>query len=63
VDAGSAAERAGIEVGDVLVRIGDVPSPSAAQVNAAFDALPAGTAVLVAISRGNEHLVVALAKP
>jgi hypothetical protein len=63
VDAGSAAERAGIEVGDVLVRIGDVPSPSAAQVNAAFDALRAGSAVLVAISRRDEHLVVALAKP
>lgn len=62
VDAGS-AERAGIEVGDILVRVGDVPSPSAAQVNASFDALPSGGAVLVAITRGDKHLVVALAKP
>jgi hypothetical protein len=61
VDPGS-AERAGIEVGDILARVGDVPSPSAAQVNASFDALPSGGAVLVAITRGDKHLVVALAK-
>jgi hypothetical protein len=63
VDAGSIAERAGIEVGDILVRVGDVPSPSAAQVHASFDALASGGAVLVAITRGDEPLVVALAKP
>ena len=63
VEAGSVAERAGIEVGDILVRVGDVPSPSAAQLNASFGALPSGGAVLVAITRGDEHLVVALAKP
>jgi hypothetical protein len=63
VSAGSAAERAGIQVGDILVRVGDVPAPSAGQVNASFGALPSGGAVLVAVTRGDKHLVVAVAKP
>jgi S1-C subfamily serine protease len=63
VEAGSIAERTGITVGDVLVRAGDVSAPTPAQVIRAFDALPAGRTLLVAVVRGRDHLVVALEKP
>lgn len=63
VDAGSIAERAGIETGDVLVRAGNLSLPTPTQVNASFAALPSGGAMLVAVARGDRHFVVALAKP
>jgi S1-C subfamily serine protease len=63
VEAGSIAELSGIEAGDILVRAGAVPSPSPAQIVSAFDALPPGGAMLVAVARRGRHLVVALAKP
>jgi hypothetical protein len=63
VEAGSIAERTGITAGDVLVRAGDVSAPTPAQVIRAFDALPAGRTLLVAVVRGRDHLVVALEKP
>lgn len=63
VHAASVAGRAGIAVGDVITRVGTLAAPGPAQVTRAFDALPSGGALLVAITRGTEHLVVALAKP
>ncbi len=59
----SIADRAGIEVGDLITRAGEIPSPSPAEVTRAFEALPSGGALLVALTRGSEHLVVALTKP
>lgn len=59
---GSVAARAGIREGDVITAIGDVKAPSAPQVARTFDAAPTGRPVLVAISRGNLHRVLALDK-
>jgi hypothetical protein len=63
VEEGSVAGQAGIAAGDVLVRVGDVSAPGATQVLEAFDALPSGGSLLVAIARGNQHSVIALVKP
>ncbi len=63
VEEGSIAERAGIMAGDALVRVGGVAAPTPAQVLQSFEALPSGGALLVAIARGSDHLVVALSKP
>jgi S1-C subfamily serine protease len=63
VHAASAGDRAGIAVGDVITRVGALAAPGPAQVIRAYEALPAGGALLVAVSRGTEHLVLALAKP
>jgi S1-C subfamily serine protease len=63
VHAASAGDRAGIAVGDVITRVGALAAPGPAQVTRAYEALPAGGALLVAVSRGTEHLVLALAKP
>jgi hypothetical protein len=59
---GSAAARAGIREGDVITAIGDIKAPTAQQVGRAFDAAPSDRAVLVAISRGTLHRVLALEK-
>lgn len=59
----SVAAQAGIQAGDVITRIGEVATPSAAEVRRQFDARPKDGAVPVAITRGREHLVVALVKP
>jgi hypothetical protein len=63
VQPGSIAALAGLRTGDIVTRAGTQASPGPAQITKAFDALPAGGALLVAITRGSEHLVVALAKP
>jgi C-terminal processing protease CtpA/Prc len=59
VEEGSAAMRAGIAVGDVLTRIGDIAAPTPAQVTRAFAAAK-DRALLVAITRGTQHFVVGL---
>jgi S1-C subfamily serine protease len=59
VEEGSVAMRAGIAVGDVLTRIGDIAAPTPAQVTGAFAAAK-DRALLVAITRGTEHYVVGL---
>ena len=59
VEEGSVAKRAGIAVNDVLTRIGDTAAPTPAQVTRAFAAAK-DRALLVAITRGTEHFVVAL---
>ena len=63
VDRASVAGRAGIEVGDVITVMGEAQVPTPAQVTRAFAAVPSGHAVLVAITRGDAHRVVALEKP
>lgn len=62
VEAGSAADRAGLQAGDTITRIGDISAPSPAAVRRAFDRAPAGTAVLVAYTRNRAHGVTALDK-
>lgn len=62
VQAGSAADRAGLRAGDVITRAGDNAAPSPAAVRRAFDRAPAGAAVLVAYTRDRAHGVTALEK-
>jgi hypothetical protein len=61
VEPRSAAERAGIRIGDVVTFVAGVPSPSPAQVVRALTG--AGTdPLLVGLRRGNAHLVVPIFK-
>ncbi len=62
VDPGSAAARAGIEAGDVMTLIGEIERPTPAQVTRAFLATPEDRPLLVAVSRGDRHRVLALGK-
>ena len=62
VEAGSAAARGGLAPGDVITLIGDVSSPSPAQVRTAFTAAPERSPVLVGVTRGATHLVMTLTR-
>jgi S1-C subfamily serine protease len=53
----SAADRAGLIVGDVITLFGALQAPTPAQVTRSFAALPSGDRVLVAVSRGDAHFV------
>ncbi len=58
----SRAARAEIRQGDVITVVGGRPSPTPAQVMAAFASLPKHGSLLAAIARGNEHRVVVIEK-
>jgi S1-C subfamily serine protease len=60
VDPGSASDVAGVEAGDVITTIGDIASPTAAQIRSAFAAVKRGDVVIAALTRGAEHRVVTL---
>lgn len=60
IEAGSAADRAGLRAGDVITRAGDAPAPSPAAVQREFDRAPAGGAILVAYTRDGARAVTAL---
>ena len=60
VDPGSAAARAGIAVGDMVTLIGEVERPTPAQVTQAFQAAPDDRPLLVGVTRGDRHRVLAL---
>ena len=62
VEDGSVAMRAGIEVNDVLTRVGDIAAPTPAQIAGTFAAASKDRALLAAITRGTQHFVVALLK-
>jgi hypothetical protein len=62
VEDGSAAMLAGIAVNDVLTRFGEWPAPMPEQINDAFAAATKDRALLVAVTRGGSHFVVALVK-
>lgn len=62
VDPGSAAARAGLEAGDVMTLIGEIERPTPAQVTRAFLATPDDRPLLVAVTRGDRHRVLALGK-
>jgi S1-C subfamily serine protease len=57
----SAADRAGLVVGDVITLIGSVPTPTPAQVTRSFASLREGERVLVGVTRGDAHRIVTLA--
>lgn len=60
VDPGSAAARAGIEAGDVVTLVGEIERPTPAHVTRAFRAAPDDRPLLVGVTRGDRHLVLAL---
>jgi hypothetical protein len=57
----SAADRAGLVVGDVITLIGSVPTPTPVQVTRSFASLREGERVLVGVTRGDAHRIVTLA--
>jgi hypothetical protein len=58
----SAADRAGLTVGDLITLFGDVHAPTPGQIAGAFAALSSGDRVLVAVSRGQAHFVTVLGR-
>jgi hypothetical protein len=58
----SRATRASIQPGDVITVAGQHTNPTAAQVTGAFNALPEGGSLLVALTRDSEHHVTVLEK-
>jgi hypothetical protein len=62
VDAGSAADRAGLEPGDLITSIGGQSSPTPLDVREAFAAALAGQPVLVGVTRGATHRVTTLSR-
>jgi hypothetical protein len=60
VEEGSIAARAGFAAGDVVTAIAGVTAPTPAQVRAAAARAAAGTAVVVGVRRGRDHLLLVL---
>jgi hypothetical protein len=60
VERASAADRAGLAAGDIITRVADVHAPTPAQVTRAFASVREGQRVMVAVTRGDMHLVTTL---
>ena len=60
IERGSAADRAGLAVGDVITLFGDVQAPTPAQLTRSFASVRQGQRVMVALTRGDAHHVIAL---
>ncbi len=56
----SAGARAGLEVGDVITLVGDVPAPTSAQVRRSYLSLRDGQRAMVVVTRGQAHHVLVL---
>jgi len=62
VEPGSAAARAGVEVGDIVTLIDEVERPTPAEVTQAFQAVPDDRPILMGVIRGDRHIVLALGR-
>jgi serine protease DegQ len=62
VEPGSAAARAGVEVGDIVTLIDEVERPTPAEVTQAFQAVPDDRPILMSVTRGDRHIVLALGR-
>jgi hypothetical protein len=62
VESGSAADRAGLAVGDVVTRAGEQSAPTPAQVRRGFATLPDGGVALFAIRRDTTQRLVILSR-
>jgi hypothetical protein len=60
IDRGSAADRAGLALGDVITLVADVSSPTPAQVMRSYTSMGQGERVMVAVTRGDTHFVTTL---
>ena len=60
VERASAADRAGLAVGDVITLVADVPAPTPAQVTRSFASVRQGQRVMIAVTRGDAHHVMTL---
>jgi serine protease Do len=60
VEHGSAAERAGIQRGDLITAVADTPVSSPDDVATALDQLPTGSSLVVHVVRGTEELDIAV---
>jgi len=60
VERGSAADRAGLAVGDVITLVAEVSAPTPAQVLRSFASVGQGQRVMVAVTRGDAHSVTTL---
>ena len=60
VERASAADRAGLAAGDLITLVADVHAPTPAQVTRSFDSVGEGQRVMVAVTRGDAHVVTTL---
>lgn len=60
---GTAAGRSGLAVGDVIVRFDGRADSSSAALLRAYRAADSGTALLLTVQRGTQHVIIALEKP
>jgi hypothetical protein len=60
VDERTAADRAGLAVGDVITLVGDISAPTPAQVVRSYNSIAQGERVMIAITRGDAHIVTVL---
>jgi hypothetical protein len=58
----SRGARAGLQQGDLITVAGGQATPSPAQVTRSFTSLPPGGSLIVALTRGSEHRVIAIEK-
>ena len=57
VERGSAADRAGLTIGDVITLAAEVSAPTPAQVTRSYTSLGQGERMIVAVTRGDAHFV------
>jgi S1-C subfamily serine protease len=57
IERGSAADRAGLALGDVITLVADVSAPTPAQVMRSYTSLGQGERVIMAVTRGDAHFV------
>jgi hypothetical protein len=62
VERGSAADRARLREGDIITLAGSVSTPTPADIRTTFESAETGDAVLLALTRGSVHRVLALVK-
>lgn len=62
IDPRSAASAARLQEGDIITLAGQITAPTAAQISNAFRAARTGEAIMLAVTRGQTHLVVGLVK-
>lgn len=63
VESDSAAAKAGLEDGDIVTALNGAARPTPTALERAFQRLPSGSWIILAVDRNGTHLVAALGKP